>query len=50
MRWNRYRLWSWQNFGEWFAVFDGHAWDRQIEEDASTGKLDYLAAEALADG
>ena len=36
-------------FRRWFAEFDGHAWDRQIEEDASTGKLDYLAAEARAD-
>jgi hypothetical protein len=28
---------------------DGNAWDRQIEQDASSGKLDQLAAEALAD-
>ena len=36
-------------FRRWFAEFDGHAWDRQIENDASSGKLDHLAAEALAD-
>jgi hypothetical protein len=36
-------------FPRWFAEFGGHAWDRQIEEDASSGKLDHLAAEALAD-
>lgn len=36
-------------FRRWFVEFDGHAWDRQIEEDASSGKLDHLAAEALAD-
>jgi hypothetical protein len=35
-------------FRRWFVEFDGHAWDRQIEEDASSGKLDHLAAEALA--
>lgn len=28
---------------------DGDAWDRQIEEDAAAGKLDALAAEALAE-
>jgi len=33
----------------WFTAFDGHAWDRQIEQDACSGKLDHLAAEALAD-
>jgi len=31
------------------AEFDGNAWDRQIDHDASSGKLDHLAAEALAD-
>ena len=36
-------------FRQWFAEFDGNAWDRQIEQDASSGKLDQLAAEALAD-
>jgi hypothetical protein len=36
-------------FRRWFAEFDGNAWDRQIEQDATSGKLDQLAAEALAD-
>jgi hypothetical protein len=36
-------------FRRWFVEFDGNAWDRQIEQDASSGKLDQLAAEALAD-
>ncbi len=36
-------------FRRWFAEFDAVAWDRQIEQDAGSGKLDALAAEALAD-
>ena len=36
-------------FRRWFTEFDGTAWDRQIERDAGSGKLDGLAAEALAD-
>ena len=36
-------------FRRWFAKFDSAAWDRQIEQDAGSGKLDALAAEALAD-
>ena len=36
-------------FRRWFAEFDAAAWDRQIEQDAASGKLDGLAAEALAD-
>lgn len=36
-------------FRRWFAEFDAVAWDRQIEQDAAAGKLDALAAEALAD-
>lgn len=34
---------------EWFANFDAEAWDRQIEADASAGKLDQMAAQALED-
>jgi hypothetical protein len=33
----------------WFAEFDSATWDKQIEQDAASGKLDQLAAEALAD-
>jgi hypothetical protein len=36
-------------FRRWYAEFDAAAWDRQIEQDAASGKLDALAAEALAD-
>jgi hypothetical protein len=36
-------------FREWFAKFDESVWDAQIEADANAGKLDALAAEALAD-
>lgn len=36
-------------FRKWFAEYDGENWDRQIENDAASGKLDALAAEALAD-
>jgi hypothetical protein len=36
-------------FRRWFADFDANAWDRQIEQDAVSGKLDQLAVEALAD-
>ena len=36
-------------FRRWFVEFDADAWDKQIEQDASAGKLDVMAAEALAD-
>ena len=36
-------------FRSWFAKFDAVAWDQQIEADAAAGKLDALAAEALAE-
>ena len=32
---------------EWFLEYDWSSWDRQIEEDASAGKLDALAERAL---
>ena len=31
------------------AEFDAATWDRRIEQDAQSGKLDQLASEALAD-
>ncbi len=34
-------------FREWFAEFDAEAWDRQLEADVKTGKLDKLAERAL---
>jgi hypothetical protein len=36
-------------FRTWFAEFDSQLWDRQMEEDIDAGKLDKLAAEALAE-
>ena len=33
----------------WFSEFYGNIWDKQIEHDADEGKLDALAAEALAE-
>jgi hypothetical protein len=38
-----------EEFRKWFAKFDETAWDTQIEADANAGKLDALAAEALAE-
>lgn len=36
-------------FRAWFVEFDHLVWDKQIEADSKTGKLDGLAAQALAD-
>ena len=35
-------------FREWFVQYDSEEWDRQIEGDAQSGRLDALASEALA--
>jgi hypothetical protein len=35
-------------FREWFARFDAEAWDRELEADIASGKLDALAEQALA--
>ncbi len=34
-------------FREWFIEYDWQAWDRELEQDVASGKLDKLAAEAL---
>ena len=34
---------------EWFLEFDWALWDRQIERDSASGKLDALAERALRD-
>ena len=34
-------------FRNWFREFDAEAWDRQIDKDARSGKLDSLANAAL---
>ena len=31
---------------DWFAAFDAAAWDRQLEADLHSGKLDALAEQA----
>lgn len=36
-------------FRRWFAEFDAELWDRQLEADATAGRLDDLAEEALED-
>ena len=36
------------SFRKWFVKFDAAAWDRQMETDIESGKLDKLAAKALA--
>ena len=36
-------------FRAWFVEFDAQSWDRQIEKDADSGKLDSLVHEARAD-
>jgi hypothetical protein len=38
-----------KKFRAWFAEFDARLWDAQIEADAKAGKLDALAAKALAE-
>ena len=36
-------------FREWYESFDADEWDRQIERDATSGRLDELADAALSD-
>ena len=36
-------------FRQWFEQFDAEAWDKQLEQDVTTGRLDVLAQEALRD-
>ena len=38
-----------RQFRAWYEKFDSDAWDKQIEEDAASGKLDALAEAAIAD-
>lgn len=35
-------------FRDWYTAYDAEMWDKQIEADAAAGKLDKLAAQALA--
>ena len=34
-------------FREWFDEFEAHAWDKQIDSDAKSERLDMLAKEAI---
>ena len=34
---------------QWFAERDWEQWDKQIEEDAASGKLDFLIEEAMVE-
>jgi hypothetical protein len=36
-------------FRKWFQDYDAAQWDKQIEQDAISGKFDQLAQKALAD-
>jgi hypothetical protein len=36
-------------FRSWFLEYDWAVWDRQLERDVAAGKLDSVAAEALAE-
>jgi hypothetical protein len=37
-------------FRAWFLSFDASEWDQQIEDDLTSGKLDWLAIEAISEG
>ncbi len=37
---------EYSQFRQWFLERDWEKWDRQIEADAASGKLDFLAKEA----
>ena len=38
-----------REFREWYEKFDSDAWDEQIKNDASSGRLDSLADAAIAE-
>ena len=38
-----------RKFRAWYEAFDSNAWDKQIEYDIATSKLDVLADVAIAD-
>jgi len=37
------------NFRAWYEAFDAAEWDRQIDEDATAGRLDRFADAAVVD-
>ena len=36
-------------FSAWFEALQAERWDRQMEKDATTGRLDHFAEKAVAD-
>lgn len=38
-----------RRFRSWFDTFNNKCWDRELATDSANGKLDALAAEALAE-
>ena len=38
-----------EQFRKWFDEFDAKAWDKQFEDDATSGKLDKIAENATDD-
>ena len=36
-------------FRDWFEAFEAASWDRQLENDVASGRLDLLAKESLAE-
>jgi len=38
-----------REFASWFMDYDQTIWEREIEEDAKAGRLDFLRDEALAE-
>lgn len=38
-----------QRFRSWFAKYDAAVWDSPVEAEASSGKLDALAQEAIVE-
>ncbi len=36
-------------FRDWFLRYDAELWDRQIEQDAASGRLEALAEKAIQD-
>ena len=36
-------------FRAWFEAFDANEWELQMEQDLQSGRLDWLAEEALGD-
>jgi hypothetical protein len=40
---------DYSRFRDWVLEYDNRIWDKQMTEDAESGRLDDLAAEALED-